>query len=61
MAYKDLREFIAVLEQRGLLRRITEPVDCHLEITEITDRVSKMEGKANVALLFENSLFCSKT
>ena len=54
MAYKDLREFIDVLEQRGLLRRITEPVDCHLEITEITDRVSKMEGKANVALLFEN-------
>ncbi|WP_294147970.1 menaquinone biosynthesis decarboxylase [uncultured Selenomonas sp.] len=54
MAYKDLREFIDVLEQRGLLRRITEPVDCHLEITEITDRVSKMEGKDNVALLFEN-------
>ena len=54
MAYQDLREFIAALEQRGLLRRITEPVDCHLEITEITDRVSKMEGKDNVALLFEN-------
>lgn len=54
MAYKDLREFIDVLEQRGLLRRITEPVDCHLEITEITDRVSKMEGRDNVALLFEN-------
>lgn len=54
MAYQDLREFIAALEARGLLRRITEPVDCHLEITEITDRVSKMEGKDNVALLFEN-------
>ena len=25
-----------------------------LEITEITDRVSKMEGEKNVALLFEN-------
>ena len=54
MAYKDLREFVAALEQRGLLKRIQEPVDCYLEITEITDRVSKMEGKDNVALLFEN-------
>ena len=54
MAYQDLREFIAALESRGWLRRIQEPVDCHLEITEITDRVSKMEGKDNVALLFEN-------
>ena len=54
MAYQDLREFIAALEQRGGLRRIQEPVDCHLEITEITDRVSKMEGRDNVALLFEN-------
>lgn len=54
MAFKDLREFIAVLESRGLLRRIQTPVDCALEITEITDRVSKLEGKKNVALLFEN-------
>ena len=54
MAYKDLREFIAALEERGWLRRITEPVDCHLEITEITDRVSKRTGEGNQALLFEN-------
>ena len=54
MAYKDLREFIAVLEQRGLLKRIQTEVDPHLEITEITDRVSKMSGRKNVALLFEN-------
>ncbi len=54
MAFKDLREFIAELESRGLLRRITTEVDCELEITEITDRVSKMEGAKNVALLFEN-------
>ena len=54
LAYKDLREFISDLESRGLLKRISQEVDCQLEITEITDRVSKMEGKKNVALLFEN-------
>lgn len=54
MAFYDLREFISVLESRGMLKRIKTPVDCNLEITEITDRVSKMEGKKNVALLFEN-------
>ena len=54
MAFYDLREFINALESRGMLKRIKPPVDCNLEITEITDRVSKMEGKKNVALLFEN-------
>ena len=54
MAFKDLREFAAELENRGLLKRIKTEVDCELEITEITDRVSKMEGAKNVALLFEN-------
>ncbi len=54
MAFKDLREFIAALEKRGLLKRVKAEVDCALEITEITDRVSKMKGEGNVALLFEN-------
>ena len=54
MAFNDLREFVALLEQKNLLKRIKTPVDCHLEITEITDRVCKMEGNKNVALLFEN-------
>ncbi|SFL66457.1 menaquinone biosynthesis decarboxylase [Pelosinus propionicus] len=54
MAYTDLREFIHALEERGWLKRIQEEVDCDLEITEITDRVSKMSGEKNVALLFEN-------
>ena len=53
MAFKDLREFIAALESRGLLKRIQTEVDPDLEITEITDRVSKQEGSKNVALLFE--------
>ena len=37
-----------------MLKRIKQEVDAHLEITEITDRVSKMKGAGNVALLFEN-------
>jgi len=51
MAFYDLREFIALLEKRGQLRRISAPVSADLEITEITDRVSKAGGPA---LLFEN-------
>jgi 4-hydroxy-3-polyprenylbenzoate decarboxylase len=54
LAYNDLREFIDALESRGWLKRISQPVSCELEITEITDRVSKMQGDKNVALLFEN-------
>jgi 4-hydroxy-3-polyprenylbenzoate decarboxylase len=54
MAFTDLREFIRALEERGWLKRIQKEVDCELEITEITDRVSKMSGDKNVALLFEN-------
>ncbi|MFA6956209.1 MAG: menaquinone biosynthesis decarboxylase [Thermoanaerobaculia bacterium] len=51
MAYKDLRDFIAALEKAGELVRIKERVSPKLEITEITDRVSKKFGPA---LLFEN-------
>lgn len=50
MRYKDLRDFIAQLEARGELRRIAEPVDTHLEMTEIADRVLRAGGPA---LLFE--------
>lgn len=50
MAYKDLREFISRLEREGELKRIKTEVDVDLEITEITDRVSKAGGPA---LLFE--------
>lgn len=51
MAYKDLREFLKVLEDRGLLKRIKAEVDPILEIAEINDRVVKAGGPA---LLFEN-------
>jgi len=49
--FKDLREFIAELEQQGELKRIKTPVDPYLEITEISDRTLRREGPA---LLFEN-------
>ncbi len=54
MAFADLREFIAHLEKQGQLRRVSAPVSRDLEITEITDRVSKGPADGNVALLFEN-------
>ena len=51
MAYKDLRDYIKTLENKGLLKRIKAEVDPILEIAEINDRVVKAEGPA---LLFEN-------
>jgi len=52
MAYKNLQEFIKKLEDAGELVRIREYVNPHLEITDITDRISKVYGPA---LLFENT------
>src|ERR1044071_10411241 len=54
MAFKNQQEFIQVLEKQGELLRIKEYVDPHLEIAEITDRISKTTGGGK-ALLFENT------
>ena len=70
MAYDDLRDWISTLDKRGELKRISAEVSPDLEITEITDRVSKIgapgktpgrtietRGKyspGGPALLFEN-------
>ena len=51
MAFKDLRDFISLLEEKGELKRISHPVSCQLEITEICDRTLRAQGPA---LLFEN-------
>ncbi len=51
MAIDDLRQFIELLEREGELARIDAPVDPELEISEITDRVSKAHGPA---LLFKH-------
>ena len=70
MAFEDLRSFVAELDRTGQLKRITAPVDAELEISEITDRMSKSPAPASdpappptdpvhgsrggYALLFEN-------
>ncbi|MEI9967611.1 MAG: UbiD family decarboxylase, partial [Terracidiphilus sp.] len=68
LAYDDLRDWIKTLEKHGELKRIREEVSPELEITEITDRVSKIGSRASAhagvakdkyapggpALLFEN-------
>lgn len=51
MSFKDLRDFIALLENEGELKRISTEVDPNLEITEISDRTLRSGGPA---LLFEN-------
>src|SRR3954449_8729807 len=63
LAYDDLRDWIRALEKNGELKRIREEVSPELEITEITDRVSKIGSRGEgtdayppggPALLFEN-------
>jgi 4-hydroxy-3-polyprenylbenzoate decarboxylase len=51
MAYRSLREFIAALESKGELVRVTEPVSSVLEITEICTRLLATGGPA---VLFEH-------
>ena len=51
MAYDDLRDWIRALDSAGELKKIRTEVDPILEVTEITDRVSKSGGPA---LLFQN-------
>jgi len=50
--YSDLDDFIADLDRRKLLARITEPVSPNLEIAAVTDRACKSPG-GGPALLFE--------
>lgn len=50
MPEADMQSFVAELEKRGWLKRIKVEVDPILEISEITDRVTKSGGPA---LLFE--------
>jgi 4-hydroxy-3-polyprenylbenzoate decarboxylase len=68
LAYDDLRDWIKTLEKHGELKRVHEEVSPELEITEITDRMSKIGSHAGAhesatnekyapggpALLFEN-------
>ena len=51
MAFDDLQEFLTALERDGDLARVRVPVDPHLEVTGIVQRVVRSQGPA---LLFEN-------
>jgi 4-hydroxy-3-polyprenylbenzoate decarboxylase len=55
LPFDDLRQWIAALDRAGELKRIKTEVDPILEITEITDRVSKSKTgtPGGPALLFE--------
>ena len=46
MKYADLRDFIAQLEDRALLKRIDHPVSPYLEMTIVSDRVLREGGPA---------------
>jgi len=58
LPFDDLRQWIAALDRAGQLKHIRTEVDPILEISEITDRVSKAHDGKGVAggpaLLFEN-------
>jgi 4-hydroxy-3-polyprenylbenzoate decarboxylase len=55
MAYASFRHFVEAVEQAGDLKRISEPVDTNLLITEWADREMKSPGGGK-ALLFEKPL-----
>jgi 4-hydroxy-3-polyprenylbenzoate decarboxylase len=52
MAYDNLPDFLAHLQDDGELRRVSTEVDPRLEITEIVDRICKQPG-GGPALMFE--------
>ena len=54
MAFRNLRDYVRALEKERELLRISAAVNPELEITEITDRISKGPHEQNKALLFEH-------
>jgi 4-hydroxy-3-polyprenylbenzoate decarboxylase len=46
MKYRDLRDFIQQLEMQGELRKLSQPVSPHLEMTAIGDRLLRSGGPA---------------
>jgi 4-hydroxy-3-polyprenylbenzoate decarboxylase len=51
MKYRDLRDFLALLEQRNALLKVQESVSTELEMTWLSDRTLRAGGPA---LLFQN-------
>src|SRR5688572_11153822 len=50
--FKDLNDFIGALDKERELARITDPISPDLEISAVTDKVSKSPG-GGPGLLFE--------
>ena len=50
MSYSDLRQFLRLLEHKGELKRVAEPIDPELESTSFCLRTLQADGPA---LLFE--------
>jgi 4-hydroxy-3-polyprenylbenzoate decarboxylase len=59
MAYASFRDFLATLERAGELKRVAEPVDTELVISEWADREMKSPGGGK-ALFFERPLVDGK-
>src|SRR5437016_5142403 len=59
MAYRSFRHFLETLDQAGELKRVAEPVDTNLVISEWADREMKSPGGGN-ALLFEQPIVAGK-
>src|SRR5438477_8008683 len=59
MAYASFRNFLETLERAGELKRVAEPVDTELVISEWADREMKSPGGGK-ALLFEQPLIDGK-
>ena len=55
MAYRNLHDFIEDLQRQDELIVVSEYVSPDLEISEITDRISKAPENRNKALLFTNN------
>jgi phenylphosphate carboxylase beta subunit len=55
MPYQNLREFLQLLESKGLLRRVQKEVDWNLEMCHVS-KLNEIEG--GPALLFENVRDC---
>jgi 2,5-furandicarboxylate decarboxylase 1 len=53
MAFKDLREYVQLLEAHGELLRIKKPVDTHLEVGRILQKIYAEQGPA---VIFENPI-----
>ena len=53
MPFKDLREYLKVLEERDDLLRVRKPVDLHLEVGKILAKFYSQQGPA---VIFENPI-----